>query len=357
MKNLIKMPEVFRDNYSPQKLPQRKKELKRINLILERGLENLAIIGPSGSGKTVTVGLALRQQDCIPHIYISCSPDFGLKSLLISIANYFGINCNPRKENTQGILHKIKSSLNEPFFIILDDIDRLKLSQICTIFKIKDALPNIFFIIVTNKFGLLRELKSLCNDVLHRISPYQIHFKPYTATEATEILVERCKEGLVSGSYNTEGIHRLGALVKREADGDIRTGIKAIKLAVDTAVMEDRDSINFDDLKTAFTSVLTDDLMDMVDCLSIHEKILFLSVLQKEGPFTFHMQKYLHIVNHELKGLLHPLNKSNIWRSFNRLTKAGLIFPEKKGGKTIYYPASNERNKEKLERKLRDEII
>jgi len=354
MNDLIQKIEVFSDAFLPPKLIYREKEVSQIELALERGAGNIAIFGASGVGKTATLRWVLNRNSDTFHTFIHCTHNFTRKNLLLHLAQHLHIPCNPKKDNADIITEKISPNFKKSsFFVILDDIDRLKPTERCSILKLADIFSNMSFIICTNRLGLLVKLKDSCPDILTRLSPTNIYFNAYDIPQISDILQARCKEGLKYGAYEEGDIKGLAAYLKRKTEGDVRAGIRAIRVAADNATIEGKNRITFESLTDALDTVMAENLIEVIGNLSSHEKILLISVLQRVGTFTCHLKRYRTMAS---QLFFEPLNRSNVWRSFNRLAEAGLIYPMEKGHQTIYYPLiEDEKQKRELIKKIKVE--
>lgn len=353
MNKITKNPDVFTDDYIPNEILYREKELRKIELVLKRDqiVDNLTIVGPTGTGKTASVRWALHKIGNVLHVYMSCYPALSLKKLFAQVATKLRINVVQR-DTVFSLMDKLRPVLDEPLFLILDDVDRInRRSDLHSILALQDTFPKLLFVLITNKLNFFRELEDNCEDVLRRIAPSPIFFREYNVIELHRILLDRCREGLEDGVYQEKDINFLSANVKNAQSGDARLGIRAIKSAVERVLVDGRDKITEDDLKYGLSAVVGADLFNQALALSDSMKSLLVLVFQSPGRI---FKIYQHLYE---KYVYRPLDKSNIWRNFNKLVELGFIYPIDKGKRTVYAPQISDDDAKRLQYILEEDLL
>lgn len=347
MKDIIQDISVFQDDYIPETVRHRTKELRRIELVFRRGKGHLVLLGKTGTGKTLAIKTVEQLYDN-PCQYIQCRQDWGQKSFLSKLADRYDIQYNVKKESAEDIWRKVNVELPEDIFVILDDIDRMRTQDICPTLKLVDE-ANINWVLITNKLRLMKEIEKRCTDVLHRIAPTYVKFSPYNAPELQDIIDERADKGIRSGAFDDYRVRGLLAkLIVQRGDGDARAAIKSLREAANNAAVDGRDKISKEDVRKAVESVLADNLHHLVSTLPKKEKeLLYLVLKHPAHTFSGYHKRHSNIV-------MMPMNKGDAWKYLMHLCSVGLIRGEDKGNTTIYLPNVEEEVRDELLKKLEE---
>ena len=293
---LIKNYHVFEFNYIPDK-PLMREEIKPVADALLRYLKtgipnNLLIIGSRGSGKTLLVRyLAGRlTQHEGQHLYINCRHHNTTFKILAEF-----LACKPRGFALEELWTQFQKAYSTPTVMILDEADLL---------SEKDRHKDIFYLLSRSEQNYMVILLSnnphfhqhLDVSIRSTLQPEIIHFHNYDAEKIRAILRQRALLGL--NKFSEKELAHIAALVARNANSDIRVGIKTLyfsALEKDTGVEN-----NFDrarrDIVTELIQGLSDKnliiLRSAVDIPDGRVKAVYaryrqLSAALREAPFSY----------------------------------------------------------------------
>ena len=293
---IFKSREVLRHDYVPDYLPHRDEQILRLAEITGPTLSgspcsNVLIYGKTGTGKTAVVKFVLKKlsekaeemDSPVKVCFVNCrlaGTEYRVLASLCSSINlkvpFTGLATGElfdrfrRKLKSQGII----------FLTALDEIDALIKIRGDTLLyeltRINESLGESKVSII----GISNDLKFkefLDPRVLSTLSEEEIVFRPYTANELFDILMERAKMAFYDGVL-TEGAVKLCAALAAAEHGDARRALDLLRVAGEIAERRGDKKIVEDHVREAQERIEHDQVYEAMKSLPIHSKIIILAV-------------------------------------------------------------------------------
>lgn len=175
---------ILRESYIPEKLFGRESQIQEIlcclsPLLKKRKPINLWLYGEPGTGKTATVTYLLnhlKEKAGVKGILINCWQKDTFYEVLDEIVSQLRI-LRAEEHRTSFKLEKLRRYLNDqPFVIVLDEVDQLKPSERSATLYNLDSVGNVGIICISNSRQPLFELEE---RVRSRLNPYTVFFPAY----------------------------------------------------------------------------------------------------------------------------------------------------------------------------------
>ncbi|MCL4329801.1 MAG: orc1/cdc6 family replication initiation protein [Candidatus Thermoplasmatota archaeon] len=284
-------------SFVPDSLPHRESQIEYMVSLLEtavRGTKpsNIILFGKTGTGKTstarhVTSMLTEAVEDRISVSYINCQIYDSPYSILITIAQSISVKADPipplgwpldRVYNE--ILRRIRESKRD-LIIILDEIDKLTQKNggdsLYVLLKLCEdqVTPFVSVIGITNNNSFIQELDA---RVRSRLSQESVVFNPYNASELRDILNFRVK-GVVREDLMEPSVINLCAAIGAQEHGDARKALDLLRISIETAIRETSERVSETHVIKARAKLETDILMETVNGLPLHSKLVLLGVI------------------------------------------------------------------------------
>ncbi|MCD6469172.1 ORC1-type DNA replication protein [Candidatus Bathyarchaeota archaeon] len=293
---IFKSREVLRHDYVPDYLPHRDEQILRLAEITAPTLSgspcsNVLIYGKTGTGKTAVVKFVLKKlsekaeemDSPVKVCFVNCrlaGTEYRVLASLCSSINlkvpFTGLATGElfdrfrRKLKSQGII----------FLTALDEIDALIKIRGDTLLyeltRINESLGESKVSII----GISNDLKFkefLDPRVLSTLSEEEIVFRPYTANELFDILMERAKMAFYDGVL-TEGAVKLCAALAAAEHGDARRALDLLRVAGEIAERRGDKKIVENHVREAQERIEHDQVYEAMKSLPIHSKIIILAV-------------------------------------------------------------------------------
>jgi len=293
---IFKSREVLRHDYVPDYLPHRDEQILHLAEITAPTLSgspcsNVLIYGKTGTGKTAVVKFVLKKlsekaeemDSPVKVCFVNCrlaGTEYRVLASLCSSINlkvpFTGLATGElfdrfrRKLKSQGII----------FLTALDEIDALIKIRGDTLLyeltRINESLGESKVSII----GISNDLKFkefLDPRVLSTLSEEEIVFRPYTANELFDILMERAKMAFYDGVL-TEGAVKLCAALAAAEHGDARRALDLLRVAGEIAERRGDKKIVEDHVREAQERIEHDQVYEAMKSLPIHSKIIILAV-------------------------------------------------------------------------------
>ncbi len=279
-------------SYIPDSFPHREIQIDAIVKILSSvtngGISsNILLYGKSGSGKTssaiyVTNLLSEAVSGDLNIIYVNCEIYESQYSILVYMAN--SIISGEEQLPPMGLpLDKIYFELikrlnksNRYTLVIMDEIDKLVQKNgsdaLYVILKsISDSNSSI--IGITNDASFVTKLDA---RVQSRLNQESIIFPPYNAVELRDILNSRIN-GIIKREFIEDSAINLCAALGAQEHGDARKSIDLLRIAIDSALREEKDTVLAEDVYRARDRFEMNVLKESIKTLPIHSKMVLLS--------------------------------------------------------------------------------
>jgi cell division control protein 6 len=301
--NIVANDDAFRDDWTPDTLPERSSELAEIELALDpatRGStpSNMFVYGPTGQGKTVAIRLKLRElknylrdrEAELHDFYVNCtelSSTYQVAGgILQEVSDDF--TKRPRGYGVSNIFQMIFDEIEElggTVTIVLDEIDSIgdddtilyKLSRAKSNGDISDARMSV--IGISNNFDFY---SNLSQRVKNQICEEEVRFSPYDAKQLQKILARRAEIGLQDGVLG-EGVIELCAAHAAQDDGSARLAIDVLYKAAKMAHKSKAKTVTESHVQQAREKLDRDMLIEGLKDLTLEEYCVMLSVASLEA--------------------------------------------------------------------------
>lgn len=315
---MIRDGTVFDDDHLPREIVGRNAHMNEVTTALaplEHGFEgeNRFLFGPSGAGKTTVAKAAVRELRRelldLPHAYVNCWQSYTKNAVLDCLATDLVGAAVSRNASNRELTTTVQRQLDEPG--VLYDLHQISgLSWIA----IANREIDLFA-------GLEERIRS-------RMSVgFRVTFDNYGDETITEILDRRARAGLGSGVVSVEVLERISRL----SDGDARTAIIALRVAVRKASEASLSSIPVRLVEESVLAAGEEVRQKTISKLNHHQRVIF-EVLESDGPL---IQKELYkrySANHDDPVTLRYLREKHL----PKLEHYGLIETERNGSGKRY---------------------
>ncbi|MEM1582392.1 MAG: ORC1-type DNA replication protein [Candidatus Bathyarchaeia archaeon] len=293
---IFKNREVLRHDYVPENLPHRKEEILRLGEITASTLRgspcsNVLIYGKTGTGKTAVVKFVLNKLaqkakeigSSVNVCFVNCRLAGTEYRVLASLCTSINVKVPFTGLAVGEIFDRFKKNLESQgiiFIVALDEIDALVKIRGDTLLyeltRINESLQESKVSII----GISNDLKFkefLDPRVLSTLSEEEIVFKPYTADELQDILMERAKIAFYNGVLS-EGALKLCAALAAAEHGDARRALDLLRVAGEIAERKGDGKITEFHVREAQERIEHDQVYESIKSLPTHSKIVLLSV-------------------------------------------------------------------------------
>ncbi|MEM2143817.1 MAG: ORC1-type DNA replication protein [Candidatus Jordarchaeaceae archaeon] len=293
---IFKNREVLRHDYVPENLPHRKEEILRLGEITASPLRgspcsNVLIYGKTGTGKTAVVKFVLNKLaqkakeigSSVNVCFVNCRLAGTEYRVLASLCTSINVKVPFTGLAVGEIFDRFKKNLESQgiiFIVALDEIDALVKIRGDTLLyeltRINESLQESKVSII----GISNDLKFkefLDPRVLSTLSEEEIVFKPYTADELQDILMERAKIAFYNGVLS-EGALKLCAALAAAEHGDARRALDLLRVAGEIAERKGDGKITEFHVREAQERIEHDQVYESIKSLPTHSKIVLLSV-------------------------------------------------------------------------------
>ncbi len=262
--NIIQREEALMPDFFPTEFLHRESETREVASVLKKvtegnNCESAFVFGSPGTGKTSVCKNVLKQlrefSSKTACVYVNCWQANTRQAILSKIAGEMQLLI-PRRglsnEEFNDTLTEFLKKQGKAIAIILDEADRLfegKSEEILYDLSRNREMHGIStsIICISNERGLFQKIDARIKSSLQL---KQIEFKQYTPTELKDILSQRAKLALKTGSYD-EGIISLCAAQGAKNLGDARLAIQVLLKSAKNAEGENSLKISIGHVRAA----------------------------------------------------------------------------------------------------------
>ncbi len=288
--------DVLSHDFVPDELPHREAEILRLGSVLAPSLKgvkcsNLFIYGKTGTGKTavskyVLARLSRKAEEIgskVKVCYVNCRVAGTEYRVTSTLCASLDVHIPFTGLSTAEVLDRLTSKISQTkayLIAVLDEVDELVKGY-------GDRLLYELTRINENLNGGRATLVGISNDlyfkelldprVLSSLSEEEMVFKPYTASQIKDILLQRAKLAFKPGVLPISTINLCAALAASE-HGDARRALDLLRVAGEIAEREGSSRVEERHVREARRKIEHDRVSEALASLPLHSKII-LSVL------------------------------------------------------------------------------
>jgi len=283
--------EVFDEDYIPERILFREKQMERIAgnltpILYNSRPINMLCLGTVATGKTTVVKYITSQIDALT-VYVNCQLNRSKQQVFLKIFEKLYNFTPPRGVSFQKVLMKILKKIvedNKILLLILDDLnfmdDENVKDIINTILKAHEEVDGFKagVIGVANDVGYVSRLSDL--SLFH---PDEIFFPPYDRGEIEVIIRDRIRLAFGFDAISDEALNKI--VDETFKYSDLRYGMNLLKLSALRSYKNGRDKIELDDVIDSIGDSMTSFSRKALKALSNEEidvlKAIYTSDVEK----------------------------------------------------------------------------
>jgi len=343
---IFKNREVLRHDYVPDNLPHRREEILHLGEITAPTLRgspcsNVLIYGKTGTGKTAVVKFVLNKlaqkaeevKAPLRVCFVNCRLAGTEYRVLATLCSSINVKVPFTGLAVGELFDRFKGNLEAQgiiFLVALDEIDALiKMRGDTLLYELTRINENLNESKVSI-IGISNDLKFkefLDPRVLSTLSEEEMVFKPYTAEELQDILMERAEMAFYNGVLS-EGALKLCAALAAAEHGDARRALDLLRVAGEIAERKGDGGIIEDHVREAQERIEHDQVYESIKSLPTHSKIVLLSVLllNKFDPNRSMTGEIYNLYSELCEQLgINPLTQRRVSGLVNELDVMGLL--------------------------------
>ncbi|MHA1349214.1 MAG: Cdc6/Cdc18 family protein [Promethearchaeota archaeon] len=356
--DLLKKPSLFKNeskldnNYVPERLPYRNKELSLLSQLFLVLITNpnsisrkILIIGKTGIGKTATIKLfgemlvnaAQKRSGDIKYVHINCRKERTSYKVLIKIARALNKNIPKRGYSPQDLLEIIVDIIKDQnlhLLIVLDELSYLIGKEgdlIYSLTRINDDSFN------TRQhmsiIGIARDVSCLSGLDTSTMSTLQrniIYFNNYNKEQLFDILKYRTEISLKENIISDNLIQIITDLVYQS--GDIRYGLNLLWKSTKIAENQNLKYVTIESIRLANQDIVPFSTIDILRYMSTQKIIFLLAIinsLNKCGGIHTSVREITesYLILCESLGI-QPRSHSQLWNYLQEFKREYLITME-----------------------------
>ena len=301
--------DALRIDYVPERLPHREEQLRIVAGVLAPFLQgyrgsNLFVYGQTGTGKTAVVRFVLdrlqnrseERGSMAKTCYVNCRLVGTEYRVLASLGQDLGVDVPFTGLATTEVLDRFKQALSSRrilLIVALDEIDALVKEYgdalLYQLTRLNESLNygRVSIIGISND---LRFKERLDPRVLSSLSEEEVVFRPYTALEIRDILLERAAVAFQKGVLDDSALALCAAEAAKE-HGDARRALDLLRVAGEVAEREASRTVKDIHVVMAQKRIETDRVSTVLHSMPLHSKLILcgtylLSTLGGQGTVT-----------------------------------------------------------------------
>ena len=288
--------EVLRPDYVPDHLPHRENQIQQIAKILapvldeERG-SNIFIYGKTGTGKTAVVKYVLNRLirrsneigALVENSYVNCRLVGTVYRVLLKLGESIDVKIPFTGLATSEVFDRFEDALDLKgvlLIVVLDEIDALVKvygdNLIYELTRVNETLNKgkVSLICISNDL-LFKDL--LDPRVLSSLGEEEVVFRPYTAPELKDILLERAKISFNDDALMAGALNLCSALAAAE-HGDARRALDLLRVAGELTERDGVAKVTEEHVRCAQKKIEEDRVVLVLKTLPIHSKLVLCSI-------------------------------------------------------------------------------
>jgi cell division control protein 6 len=292
---------LLQTNYTPETIPHRDEEIKKIASILAPSLNmekssNLFVYGKTGTGKTLSIQYVKNEilkrgkerKISVAIEYLNCKlrkvADTEYR-ILAELIRKLGGHVPATGLPTDQVYNKFIEIIEQKkqiLILVLDEIDeavkRIGDQFLYNLTRLNSELKNTQISII----GISNDLTFLDNldpRVRSSLGEEELIFHPYNAVQLQDILSERAKLAFKKGVLGEGVIEKAAALAARE-HGDARRAVDLLRIAGELAERESQEKISVAYIDKANNEIERDKILDVVQTEPKQFQITLLSIME-----------------------------------------------------------------------------
>ena len=310
--HLLQVGSLFRDRralghaFTPANLPHREQEIKTlvhnfVEALRGHAPSNMNLYGVPGSGKTAVTRHVCRQLEekgaelgrPIHTVEINCRNIDTKYRVLAEIGNALRSENDPQIPFTgwpsDKVFDHVRSRMEARegvHIIVLDEIDHL----------VRKVGDDLLYSLTSLNIGLLDNafccIVGISNDlaftemldprVQSRLSPIDVVFAPYNASQLEDVLRTRAARGIMEDVLDEAVIPLCAALAAKE-HGDARRALDLLRVSVQKAEQTECATVEASHVRQAQNQLEFDQITPTITNLPLHQKMILFSVLVNES--------------------------------------------------------------------------
>ena len=288
--------EVLRPDYVPDHLPHRENQIQQIAKILAPVLDeargsNIFIYGKTGTGKTAVVKYVLNRLirrsneigALVENSYVNCRLVGTVYRVLLKLGESIDVKIPFTGLATSEVFDRFEDALDLKgvlLIVVLDEIDALVKvygdNLIYELTRVNETLNKgkVSLICISNDL-LFKDL--LDPRVLSSLGEEEVVFRPYTAPELKDILLERAKISFNDDVLMAGALNLCSALAAAE-HGDARRALDLLRVAGELTERDGVAKVTEEHVRCAQKKIEEDRVVLVLKTLPIHSKLVLCSI-------------------------------------------------------------------------------
>jgi cell division control protein 6 len=294
--------DVLRHDYLPEKLPHREEQIRLLGstvapVLKESRCSNVFIYGKTGTGKTAVTKYVLSHLETkakefgahVKFCHVNCRMTGSAYRIFASLCQSVGVSVPFTGLSVGEVFDRFRNGLEATrtvLIVALDEVDALIKERgdglLYELTRINETLQHskVSMIGISND---LRLKEFLDPRVFSSLSEEEMVFRPYDASELRRILLERSSLSFAEGSLSEPALNVCSALAAAE-HGDARRALDLLRVAAEVAERHGAIVITEEHVREAETRIEHNRVLEAVRNLTLHSKLVLLSVYRLSKP-------------------------------------------------------------------------
>jgi cell division control protein 6 len=286
----------------PDRLPHREDQIRLLGatvapMLKEDRCSNVFIYGKTGTGKTAVTKYVMSHLESkakelgtrVKFCYVNCRMTDSAYRVFASLSQSVGVSVPFTGLAAGEVFDRFRSGLETTrvvLIIALDEVDALIKDRgdglLYELTRINETLKHskVSIIGISND---LRLKEFLDPRVFSSLSEEELVFRPYDASELRRILQERSALSFKEGVLSEAALSVCSALAAAE-HGDARRALDLLRVAGEVAERQGATEVTEEHVREAETRIEHNRVLEAVKNLTLHSKLVLLSVYRLSKP-------------------------------------------------------------------------